>query len=174
MKDYLNLSDLKTKELRSYVSPTAQKTETLLSSADNMPFAKAYPPTRRTVKAYHLSMKKYIKQKRREVAASWGMSLPEYERLQAKAFKILETFDTGHSMGFVAKLKINGKPFARIENTQTYANSCTWRPTHGYFEINLSKAALRGIAQVDGPKWQYKGKILVETGKKNTYKVELI
>lgn len=170
---YINTNNPEHRELRAYVSPTAQKLETLLKSADKMPFTTLYPPKRRTVKAYLSSLRRYQKDQARILARSYGMTLPEYERLQDKAGEILSDFHTGHSMGCTASLKINGKAFARLDRTDNYARSCTWKPTHGHFSIDLSKAALKRIEKTEGA-WTYNGQTLNASGHKSTYKVELI
>lgn len=127
-----------------------------------------------------LSTVKRIKFLRTQKAAEqFNLSVAEYARLQKKAREILRQLSAGYSMGEVRKLLIAGKgEFAKYDNTDSYANSCTWRPTHGYVEITVSLTDLRELELIEGV-WtrilaDNKVKYINETGKKHTYRPELI
>lgn len=174
MPQYLDLKDPKVIALRNHISNYVTITETLLSKADEMPFTAQFPPRPRTVAAYHESLMKFVRAEELRVAKSYGMTRPQYVASKAKAEQILNEFATGHSMGYRARVLINGRTFASVDNTHKYANSCTWKPTHGHYDINVSKAAILGLKKDDAGQWAYNGKQLKASGYKGSFKVELI
>lgn len=174
MPKYLDLKDPKVMALRDHVSDYVTIAETLFNKADEMPFTAQYPPRRRTVAAYHESLQKYLRAEELKTAKSFGMTRPQYLSAVEKSLAILNDYSTGHNMGYRARLLVNGQTLASVDNAHQYANSCTWKPTHGFYEINLSKAAILGLEQDEQGRWAYAGKRLTPSGYKGTFKVELI
>ena len=118
------------------------------------------------------------KQRDKAEAKRWKMSLREYTELQQKAERILNDFHTGHSMGCYRQLRLNGKVFARYNILEEYANSSRYTPTYGGLCIDLNKAELKRIEQIEGV-WTIKGKgnrakWIESTGRKHRYEVKLV
>ena len=119
-----------------------------------------------------------LKKERDKVQAKrWKMSYREYTALRDKAERILNDFDTGHSMGCYKKLFVNGKLFAENHILGDYANSCRYSPTYGNVQIKLNKTQLREIERVQGV-WTIKtgentAKWLESFGRKHTYVVDI-
>ena len=118
------------------------------------------------------------KQQDKAEAKKWKMSLREYTELQRKSKRILNDFHTGHSMGCYRQLRINGKVFATNNILEEYANSSRYSPTYGGLCVDLNKAELKRIEQIEGV-WTIKGKgnrakWIESSGRKHRYKVNLV
>lgn len=116
--------------------------------------------------AAEVAHKKSLKRQARR----FNMSVVKYTQLQEKAEFILDLFDTGHSMGCYKKLEINGKVFAVASSCSTYANSCTWKPTHGNVVVNMNKKQLQECQLINGGVITL-NKYLKATGNKSNYSV---
>jgi len=111
-------------------------------------------------------------------ARRWKMSYREYTELQEKAKRLLNDFDTGHSMGCYRQLFVNGMLFAENDQLGEYANSCKYSPTYGAVNISLNKTQLRQIERVQGV-WTIKtgestAKWLESFGLKHRYSVDMV
>ena len=120
---------------------------------------------------------------RREAArvkAYFGMSMKTYQMLQIKARRILQDFDTGHSMGCTKTLFVGGHSFAYRSTCERYAGSCRYTPTHGALAIYLTVKELKLITRIEGI-WtlpvsaeHHQARWLEHSGIKAHYKIEWI
>lgn len=92
------------------------------------------------------------------------VSFKSYIELRKKMIRILNSFNTGYSMGDLKEFRINDKKAYILDNREKYANSCKWRENHGFFTINMKLKELVGIGRVNGA-WTFEGKELVGKGK---------
>ena len=107
-------------------------------------------------------------------AKKFNISVKEYNELQKKAIRILNDFDTQHSMGYTAHLRINSNVFATVDNTDEYSRSCKYQAQHGHYVIELKKSELRNIKFNEHADWKLpNGKMLQVNGSKGAYSVEL-
>lgn len=99
----------------------------------------------------------------------------------------LNEYKTGHSMGCLGSISLMGNTIKRMDCTDTYAKSCTWKPVHGSYQIYVSKElALKlqncyyeKIGNVDTFIVPTSDKIkkcfwLEEKGSKNNYSVSIV
>jgi len=134
-----------------------------------------------TIKELLRAKRAQIKEQMAKEAKSFAENPKSLRELREKAMEILSSFHTGHSMGCYRNMetKVRGKwmQLAANHDLDTYSNSCTWSPTYGQFTISLTKTQLRNIKKIEGV-WTLQNEdgstsILEETGRKNSYKVEL-
>lgn len=114
----------------------------------------------------------------KQYSKEFNFSVKQFIELREKADSILDSFETGHSMGCHRNLKINSKQFKSNDDLDRYANSCKWSPTYGSIKIDLSKKDLKKIQYLEGI-WTVvnadgSAKWLEASGSKNTYTVEWI
>ncbi len=137
-----------------------------------------------------LEILKNIKKERRERAAEraaterkrFGDSNQGIERMKEKARAILNSFDTGHSMGCTKDLYLKiGKravDLISLDCTSEYSRSSRWKATHGHLAIGITKQQLKNIEKVHNV-WTVRldnGKAiwLEEEGSKQYYSVKWV
>lgn len=84
----------------------------------------------------------------KELAKKAGLSLSKMRELRSLWQQWRP--ETGHSMGSVASLCINGIRVAIYDCTDSYCKSCKYRPTHGVISINLSSSQAKKLESIGG------------------------
>lgn len=99
------------------------------------------------------------KKSEQEDAKTLGVSRSEFLELREKAQKVAESLaHSGYSMGELVRVvvtkskrsRFNCVTIASQDNRQEYANSCKYRPTHGYDTVSLYLSELRDIQIIGG------------------------
>jgi len=131
-----------------------------------------------------LSFKKFIDNLpySRSFSKEWGVSFDKFIKMKKNAEMILGIYrNNDYSMGAITKLfvysrsKKNKKFFSEYDDRESYAKSCTWKPTHGYTEIVISLNDLLKIENIDGVLTvkgnDHKCKWITSSGKYGNYEV---
>lgn len=83
-------------------------------------------------------------------AKSFQLSVKKYLESMDKAYQILGSFHTGHSMGCYRTILIANKSFQSNNTLQDYAKSSKYKATYGSLSIRLSKIEIQKIQNIEG------------------------
>lgn len=96
-------------------------------------------------------MEKLNYQQTKEIVATEGKWMQVYENLHLNGIPYKDVhyyrynrpaYSSGFSMGEIVVVRCNSRDIDRIDNTQEYAKSCTWKAKHGFVIINFTKKGL--------------------------------
>lgn len=104
-------------------------------------------------------------------ADKFNLSVKKYKELQDILYNFMGSINSGYSMGDLKKVYVNNELFFVLDDTQEYARSCKYSPTHGLIRLDLNKKQLMSLEKSGYNGATCTGRQYKSKGNKGTFKI---